>query len=73
MVGLIQRKPLSRNYQAIDQRAKVIKVTPEDQSYRVQYCGSEWKARPTRPITLCLNQLVYVVGTSNITLLVEPI
>jgi membrane protein implicated in regulation of membrane protease activity len=73
MMGLVQHNPMSQNYQTIDQRGKVIKAVPEDQAYRVQYGGSEWKARPIRPITLCLNQLVCVVGTSNITLLVEPI
>jgi membrane protein implicated in regulation of membrane protease activity len=60
------------NNPPIGQYGEVVKIL-KNQLYRIKYQGSEWKARPTRPTTLCLDQMVRVVGIDNITLLIEPV
>ncbi|MEG3839966.1 NfeD family protein [Microcoleus sp. herbarium14] len=39
---------------------------------RVHFQASWWPARCEQEVTLVRGQIVYVVGTDNITLLVEP-
>ncbi|MEP0879212.1 NfeD family protein [Funiculus sociatus GB2-M2] len=55
-----------------ENEATVTQVIRQGAIWRVSYRASYWEARSVEPITLLPGDLVYVIGSQNITLVIEP-
>lgn len=64
---------MNHPYDLTPPEATVTKIIRPHQRGRVKFQGSWWSARCLEPETLYPGEIVWVVGTDNITLLVKPV